>query len=46
MEFGPYNYQEYDLFSDLVWTNKMDNTTEVEVGTVLAILTNGLSFYS
>lgn len=36
MEFGPYNYREYDNYDDLVWTKRMDNLTQIEQDIVLA----------
>ena len=36
MEFGPYIYREYDTYTDLVWTKRMDNLTEIESDVVLA----------
>ena len=36
MEFGPYVYQESDTYTDLTWTTRVNNLTEIVEDVVLA----------
>jgi hypothetical protein len=36
MEFGPYEYQEYDTYTNLNWTTRKNNLTEIDEDVVLA----------
>lgn len=44
MEFGPYIYQEYGTYTNLNWTTRKNNLTEIDEDVVLATFNQELIF--